>query len=360
MTHMTNQDNSKVRWYKGSDPLFQISGFAWFERDRVFRRLPINPPAMLPPRVDELSDCTSGGQLRFKTNARTLKIKVELSGPASMGHMTALGQCGFDLYIGELGNQQYLSSAIPPLNEVNYESVFWDFSNVSMADEFREVTINFPLYQGVKDIQIGTDWQASIEAPSSYASEKRIIFYGTSILQGGCASRPGMSYTNILSRRFPIEFINLGFSGNGKGEEEVALTIREIERQACFVVDYEANVSPQEYEATLEPFLKLYREYHQELPIIVISRINYSRDIFPERYAESVRRRNHAKTVVEKRRENGDTNISFIDGANLLGRNWAECTVDGTHPNDLGFMHMALALEDPIAEVLTTAGIRLN
>lgn len=306
----------------------------------------------LPIRVEELANCTSGGQIRFKTNARKLLIHVTLSGPADMSHMTALGQCGFDVYIGKPDQLNYLASAIPPLQETVFERTLWDFTDTSMEERLKEAVVNFPLYQGVEEVWIGTDKEALMEAPTPYISDKRVIFYGTSILQGGCASRPGMSYTNILSRRIPLEFINLGFSGSGKGEQEVALSIRGIERPGCLVIDYEANVTPDEYEATLLPFIQLYREHFPFIPILVVSRINYTRDINPQLAKESKRRRKHAEEVVDQLKKKGDHYIDYTDGSKLLGDDWHECTVDGIHPTDLGFMKMADSLEKPILKSL--------
>ncbi|RDW20662.1 SGNH/GDSL hydrolase family protein [Oceanobacillus chungangensis] len=346
---------NQLTWYSPKEYPFQINGFAWFKQENMYRRLPKQLVPGFPSRVNELANNTSGGQIRFKTNAVKLSIKAELSEPATMGHMTAVGQCGFDLYIGEPGKQQYFSSAIPPIQETSYESILWDFTGE--PNQLREVTINFPLYQGVSKVLIGVDPDASIELPTPYDSKKRVLFYGTSITQGGCASRPGMSYTNILSRRFHLEHINLGFSGSGKGEKDVVLTIREIENPACFVIDYEANVTPEEYDATLVPFIQLFREYHPFVPIIVISRIYHAQNIIPKLNNDFMKRRNHSESTVEELKRNGDDRIMFVDGSTLLGERWHECTVDGSHPNDLGFMNMANGLEIPLRSSLKMAGV---
>ncbi|PAV31225.1 hypothetical protein CIL05_00785 [Virgibacillus profundi] len=348
------QEN-QINWCDPKEYPFDLTGFAWFQKEKIYRRFPKQPVAKLPDRVNELADCTSGGQIRFKTNTRKLEIKVTLSGEANMGHMSALGQCGFDVYVGEPGKQQYLSSAIPPLNEKIYESTLWHFG--SKLDELLEVTINFPLYQGVEEVLVGIDPDAVIQQPKPYQTEKRAIFYGTSITQGGCASRPGMSYTNILSRRFPLEFINLGFSGSGKGEKEVALSAREIERPGCFVIDYEGNVNADQYNATLLPFIELYREWHPFVPIIVMSRIRYAKHLNDEQGKDYERRREISRSTVAELQRKGDKYISFLDGSQLLGENWHECTVDGVHPNDLGFMKMADGIEDVLRTSLEKGGV---
>lgn len=337
----------EIRWYDPKEKPFRISGFAWFGEEERYRRLPDKTGYDIPIRVDELATNTSGGQISFRTNATKLALKVKLADAAALGHMAASGQCGFDVYVGEPGKQMYYATACPSLLDHSYEKTIWDFNSSSQhsSEQQSEVTLNFPLYQGVEEVLIGTNPEAIIEQPTPYLSDKRVIFYGTSITQGACASRPGMSYTNILSRRFNLEFINLGFSGSGKGEHGVALTLREIERPACFVLDYEANVTYKEYQDTLTPFIECYREYHPLVPIIILSRIPFVQDKAIGEYEDYQKRREHAKFTVEKLEQQGDKNISFIDGSTLLGELWHECTVDGIHPNDLGFMEMANRLE---------------
>lgn len=341
-----NEERSEIQWHSPKDKPFRISGFPWFDKDKRYRRLPVQSEYSIPARVDELAENTSGGQISFRTNASVLKIRVRLADSANLGHMAASGQCGFDVYLGGPGHKIYYATAFPSLFEKSYERIIWDFtSSCHPLTELREVTMNFPLYQGVEEVLIGTDPSAVIEAPSPYTSDKKVIFYGTSITQGACASRPGMSYTNILSRRFQLEFINLGFSGSGKGESGVALTIREIERPACLVLDYEANVTYQEYKDTLIPFIETYREYHPHVPIIVMSRIPFVQDKAIGEYEDYKNRQEYSRSTAEKLKQQGDKNISFIDGSALLGTLWHECTVDGIHPNDLGFMEMANRLE---------------
>lgn len=350
-----NNQKNDMKWHDPKEFPFQLNGFAWLETDKIYRRFPVNPIKKLPTRVDELANSTSGGQIRFKTDANKLAIKVKLSGPADMSHMTAVGQCGFDVYLKEGGKHRYISTAIPPLNVTNYESVLWDF--ISTSNHLREATINFPLYQGVEEVLIGTEASAVVHPPTPYISDKRVIFYGSSITQGACASRPGMSYTNILSRRFNLEFINLGFSGSGKGEREVALSIREIERPGCLVLDFEANSTVEQYKTRLLPFIKLFREYHPTVPIIVASRIPYAKFFNEDQNQSFLRKRNISISSVAKLQQEGDERITFLDGSLLLGEGWHECTVDGVHPNEYGFMKMADGFESILRSSLKSAGI---
>jgi hypothetical protein len=342
-------DNDFI-WHTPLEQPFQVAGFGWLREEGRYRRLPAKPSRILPEAVDILANCTAGGQIRFATDAASLSVKVKLTGAANMYHMPATGQCGFDCYIGGPGEQVYYSTTAYDHKLTEYESVI--FTN--MERENRVITLNFPLYQGVKEIWVGLDREAQIALPPAYDSTKKIIVYGTSITQGGCASRPGMAYSNILSRRINMEFLNLGFSGNGKGEPELAHILAEVPDPACLILDYEANcVSTELLQKTLPDFISIYREKHPLTPILVISRITHAKEKFHSQMAlERAERKQIQIRTVEQRRELDDANIYFCDGSTLLGKDAHECTVDGSHPTDLGFLLMADGLTPILQRIL--------
>ncbi len=333
-----------LRWHFPYQEPFALAGFAWFALERCYRRLPRNANHPLPPMVDMLANHTAGGQIRVQTDSTRLAIRVRLAGRADMDHMPATGQCGFDLYVGPPGAQRYLATTRADCRRRSkYEFLLLHTPERSL----RNFTINFPLYQGVKEVSIGLDDDALLAPPLPYAQPGRIVAYGTSITQGGCASRPGSAYTNILSRRLQREFINLGFSGNGRGEPELAELMAEIADPACYLLDYEANCEDSAHlQRTLPPFIDILRSAHPATPILVLSRIPFANDLLHTDWLQTrVRNRDYQRELVETRRRQGDANIFFADGANLLGEDADECTVDGVHPSDLGFMRMADALE---------------
>ncbi|WP_238392475.1 SGNH/GDSL hydrolase family protein [Paenibacillus antri] len=340
-----------LRWLTPVDEArVRVDGFAWFERDRLFRRLPVRPEQPISAAVDKLADHTAGGQLRFRTDSSRLRIRVRLAGPATMDHMPATGQCGFDCYIEREGRLRFYRTARFDPGQDRYECGFYD----GWTGGMREIVLYFPLYQGVKEIVLGLDSDASVQVPQSFPDERRIIFYGTSITQGGCANRPGMAYPNILSRRFPLEIINLGFSGNGRGEPEMASLIAEIERPACLVVDYDANCpSAEEMARTLPEFIRTYRRRHPDVPILVLSKPCYAEEAFHEELREKCLAKRQAQAeIVDRLRLAGDRRIFFQDGGALFGSDFADGTVDGVHPTDQGFARIADRLTPILAELI--------
>lgn len=333
-------------WISPRQEPLVINGFPWLDRDGVYRRLPLHPDWPLPEAVDRLADSTAGGQIRFRTDSCALAVRVELAGPPNMDHMPATGQCGFDAYLGEPGSQRYWLTARPRLGETHYEVM------IGRAEEraMREVTLNFPLYQGVVDVQIGLDADATLAAPTPHQLG-RVVVYGTSITQGGCASRPGMAYPAILGRRIPAEFINLGFSGNGKGEADVARTIAQIDDVACFVLDYHANVNdPDLLRSTLTDFIPILRERHPDAAILVLPRPVWAGEfVSPSTAARREACRDALAEVVAQVRAAGDTAVEFLDVTDV---DITEGTVDGAHPTDLGFLQQADALEPTLRRLL--------
>jgi len=307
------------------------------------------PAEALPAAVDWLANCPAGGQVAFQSDSRHVAVRVKLAGVANMNHMPATGQCGFDLYIGSPSLMRFHNVTKYDHRLAAYEVLLFDHPDAEM----RTFTLNFPLYQGVEELQIGLDPDAQIQATPPYSINGRIVYYGTSITQGGCASRPGMAHTNILSRALNAEVVNLGFSGSGKGEPEVCQTFAQITDPRLFVLHYESNVDLERLRTTLPENIRILRNQHRDVPILVVSRIRFARDIT---HAESRRSRERAREMqadlVEKARTAGDPFIFFLDGSTLLGEDFDECTVDGVHPTDMGFMRIAKGLEPAIRRIL--------
>jgi lysophospholipase L1-like esterase len=300
--------------------------------------------------VDYFANCTSGGQIRFRSNTTQLAIRVKLGGLADLNHMPATSQCGFDCYIEIAGAHQFHSTTRYDHTQTEYEIVFFK----QMDRQWRSVTLYFPLYQRVDEVLIGLDPEAEIGRSAEYRTNQRVLVYGTSITQGASASRPGMSYPNILSRRIPLEFINLGFSASGRGEPEVAEIISHIPNPACLILDYEANCpTPEHMARTLPEFISIFRKAHPNVPILVLSKIRYARERFnEEELGKRLRMLEIQMGYVESRHRHGDEQIHFLDGTDFLGEDFSECTVDGVHPNDMGFMRIANAIYPTVVRLL--------
>ncbi len=199
---------------------------------------------------------------------------------------------------------------------------------------------------------VGIEAQSRIRTPKPFSRPGKIVIYGTSITQGGCVARPGMAYSNILSRKLDVAFVNLGFSGNGRGEPALAHLINQISGTSLIILDYEANANKTIIN-TLGPFVNILREKHPDTPILIMSKIRYaSAPLGSPADKELMSRRDFQRNLVDERRISGDKNIYFLDGSEILGDDYDECTVDGSHPTDLGSARIADALLPAIEEIL--------
>lgn len=323
---------------------FALNGLAWYDRDRVFCRLPQDSLEGLSAGVRGLAWHTAGAQVRFRSNSKKLALKVQLLSPSNMSHMPATGQSGFDLYLGVGKDKFFIKTAVPPVNVDNYEVLLFDHPE---AIE-REFTLNFPLYNGVKKVEVGILPGAQIASPTPFSIALPVLFYGSSITQGGCASRPGNCYCQILSRHLDFECLNLGFSGSARGELPMAEIISSLDL-AAFVLDYDHNAPNVEHlQKTHEAFFLHIREKRPDLPIVLVSKPDF--DLQRE---NSIQRRAIIRTTYENALSRGEQKVYFVDGETLFGKTDRDaCTVDGCHPNDLGFMRMAEASQPALAAAL--------
>ena len=340
-------DDDGLVYRNCTDEPFTLYGFSSPRETGRFTRLPLSFLDCEDVSIVErrLMLHTSGGRVRFRTNSKTIAIRTELGDSGVMYHMPATGSHGFDLYAapadnpGELAFKKVLASSGKSYN------VFHEFDN----RQLREITINFPMYNGVNSLYIGLENDCVLEKPVPYSIEKPVVYYGSSISQGGCASRPGTNYPALLSRWLDTDFINLGFSGNDKGEAALAHHIATLD-MSVFVYAYGHNTpSIEHYENTYYPFYEIVREKHPDLPIIFMSppicpQLKNDRQI--ERYTKI---NGIVIDAYEKSKKRGD-NVYFIDGFKLLEN--PESTVDTTHPTDLGFYEMATKIYPILKEIL--------
>ncbi len=330
-----------LKYHNAMSSPMQIFGLAWFEDNKEYIRIPTKLFDKFSEGVCTLATNTSGVNVRFKTNSSVIAIKATLLNDTAMNHMTRVGSAGFDVYV----NGEFKGIAVS-----SDESKYIDCTPASnLGNEEKEITINFPLYNGVEDLFIGLDNGSTLSSPIPYKSDKPIVFYGSSITQGGCASRPGNSYTTMISRHLDIPVINLGFSGNAKGEPQMAELISQID-MCCFVYDYDHNSpSPEHLKQTHQPFFEIIRKSHPDIPIVIISKADHCDDI------KNIKRKDIIYDTYKNAVSSGDNNVYFIDGKEIYtDENSDACTVDGCHPNDLGFYRMYKAICPVIESALNS------
>ncbi|MBQ9358133.1 MAG: hypothetical protein IJT95_01170, partial [Abditibacteriota bacterium] len=286
-----------------------------------YHRMPLEVARAASEDVVSMCRQTAGGRVRFRTDSPFVAIHAELWHNYQYSNLNHISAAGFGIYSGE-AEESYTGLAFGlPDNDTGGD---WQ---VPLPGDARNVTVYMPLYGGVRALYIGVKRGSMVTEAPAYRCGVPAVFYGSSITQGGCASRPGNSYQAILSRALDLDYINLGFSGSGRGEACVAEYIAALDMSA-FVLDYDHNAhTPEHLRATHYPFYETVRRKHPDIPIVMASR-PVIRPTEEEKERISI-----IRDSLERARQNGDGNVYFVDGSRFMTGYAADCwSVDGTHP----------------------------
>ena len=344
-----------IAWHLPYEKPMKLLGFPWFDKYHLYHRLPEEWPdevtqfpngqkKTIPYKqcgAFTLSPHTAGGQVRFRTDSGSFQLKGTLRATGGMDHMAFTGSAGFDLYLKCDGVWKCFGVTRTDHSVLDFSAEIVN----GVRREMRDVIIDFPLYNGVNSLAIGLDEDAAIEEPTPFSGGATIVWYGTSIQQGGCASRPGMAASNIVSRLLDRQVINLGFSGNGKGEPEIAQMMASIPDVGMYIIDYTWNVDNEWLKATLPSLLDIIREKRPDVPILLMGPTP-GRHNFQELDNDWLRKQNLTmRDEAIRRIKAGDARISYFDALeNSLGDDFWECAVDGVHLTDMGFYRLSQAL----------------
>ena len=307
---------------------FTICGV--FREGDHYVRIPNAVAETVSENVAHLNQYTAGGRIRFVTDSKRIAIHAVCYNRLPSPHMAFTGTSGFDIYAHTNDNWQYFGSYKPPVDcEGVYEGV------VSLPLEGKHtLQVNMPLYNGVYKVYIGIEKGAALEAAAPLL-QPPVVYYGSSITQGACASRPSNCYQAMLHRHFMTDYLNLGFSGNARAEVEIMEYIAGLD-MSMFVYDYDHNApNAAHLQATHERGYRIIREKHPELPILMMSRPKYHLS------QTELERNAIIRATYEKALAEGDKHVYYIDGRDLLLPYAREHSlVDGAHPSDVGFLGM--------------------
>jgi len=334
-----------IRYHDGQ--LFDIIGKYHDEKNYV--RFPQRFKNTLRDKVWSLAQNSAGIGIRFRTNATTIRVRWTLKNDAHLRHMPDTGVKGVDLYAFNGQAWQYVLTGFPSEKNNEY-TLLADGDGVA-----REFLLNLPLYDGVESVEIGVNASAEITKAQTklLLDHKPVVYYGTSIAQGGCASRPGLAFTSIMAREMNVPFINLAFSGNGTMETSVGEGMIEIDA-ALYVIDCNPNTAAELIYDRALALVQQLRKARPDIPILLVG--NYLSDKGHFSPADGVHTRVKSKQGELKRafddlRKMGIVKLHYRTGDGLIGYD-GEGTVDGVHPNDLGMMRIAEALLPTIKELL--------
>lgn len=327
---------------------FTVEGRGFKDTKGKWDRLPARADATatpanrwtVPPAVWTLSKNTAGVAVRFVTDAK--EIHADWDAGEGMWHMPPSGMSGLDAYARtDEGTWKYVGTGRPKKTRTQHRMIG------SRPGVETEYMVFLPLYNGVSDLKFGFPEGATVKpGPARPAGQKPIVFYGTSITQGGCASRSGMGHCAILTRKLDREIINLGFSGSGKMEPALAELITEIDA-AVYVLETLPNMTIEMVETRVEPFVRRLRQDHPRTPILLVE--NYV-------MSDKAEQNKALRRIYEGLVSDGVTGLHYLRSKNVLHDDGEEGTVDGVHPTDLGFVRLANQFEPVLREILEKSG----
>ena len=339
-----NFSEDDVDWYDVKE--FGVEGKGWSETKKYFDRLPAKAEGFVRDQVWNLSRDSAGMCFRFVSDSPNIYVRYELSRESlSMTHMAATGHSGVDLYAQDgMGIDRWVAVVRPGKQKMDTTLA------KDLAPGSRRYTLYLPLRNGVESLEIGVVRGQSFTALSP-RNEKPIVFYGTSIMHGACASRPGMAFPSILGRRLRRPIINLGFAGNGRMEIEVGSLLVEL-NPCVFVIDCLPNMNESTVSQRAVPLVKKIRETHEKTPILLVEDRSFtSTRFFPARKQRHQKNRIALKNAFKELQNLRIKNIFYLDGDNLLGQD-GEAATDGSHPSDLGMVRYADAYEPALRAIL--------
>jgi lysophospholipase L1-like esterase len=343
---------SSIKWWNPANSKYSvIEGQAWPDRIKSrYDRLPKEAEKTVRKEVWDLSENSAGLVIRFRTNSDRIIVHYAVKEAFAMPHLPATGRSGVDLYAKNSDGEWLWCGA-----KYSFEdTVKYDYLNIDPSDRYhnsgREYRLYLPLYNTVKWLEIGTR-QGSLFEALPVRLEKPIVVYGTSIAQGGCASRPGMAWSSILERKLDRPVINLGFSGNGRLEKEVIDLIAEIDAK-IYVLDCLPNLGPnEELKQLIVKSVKRLKEKHPSVPVLLVDHAGYGGEKTVKENNTRVSGLNEInRQAFAMMKEEGIGQIYLLPREEI-GLDF-DSFVDGVHPTDLGMQQYALAYEKCIRKIL--------
>lgn len=334
-----------ITWHDATE--LTVEGRGWTDTASYYNRFPARAKAWANATLWSLAGDSAGMAVRFVSDAAEIHARWKLvNSDLAMNHMPATGVSGVDLYVRLNGEWRWLAVG-KPIGQENDETLI---SNLPAGK--KEFALYLPLYNGVTSVEVGVPEGSTIEsAPPRPKGIKPVVFYGTSITQGGCASRPGMAYPALIGRRLDVATINLGFSGSGRGEHEVSDLLAELD-PSVYVIDAMPNMDPGTVDERIRYMLKVIHAKRPDTPLIIVEHAIFTSAYNAAKGPKASESWNRIlRQIYKDNAKDWNGRLHYVKCDKLMGSD-GEATVDGVHPTDVGFLRMADVLTPAVKKAL--------
>lgn len=338
-----------IVWRKATDDAFDLRGVFYDEEAGCYYRMKREIADQVSPGVKVLARCTVGGRIRFKTNSPYITTRVKSVKLNMSWNYSLFARCGLCVYVNGIFDG-FFRAGFKQWENAENDIMYYDGIYRTREKGVYDVEIYMPNYsEKIYEVEIGLKEGCELYPARPYTYDKPVVFYGTSMTQGACVSRAGNDYISLLCRWCDTDFVNLGFSGNGKGEPIMADYLADLD-PSIFVLDYDGNVPTVEaLEQSHMPMYRKIRAKHPTTPIVLITMpaLECNTHMFVQQKRDLIY--NNYLTM----KAEGDENVYFVDGKTLLGEEDLETGfTDLLHPNDLGYYRIAKSLQPLFTELL--------
>lgn len=363
-------------WFNANKKPFDVRGVFYSQKDNCYMRFPVEDAEKIGLGYMVYADSSAGGRIRFTTSSPKIAVKVVarvaegvVSSSSSITNLYGVSVYSNGKFIGKLAPElKEILSAIgdtPFTYFAGAETAYTrmqDFRDgkfkVEFAGEFSfekhtdlkppyDVTLYLPLYGGAREVLIGVQQDFSVSQPPKYKHDNYMCFYGSSITHGGCATRPGNDYVNLLSQMLDSDVYNVGVTGSARGGKAIEEYLAKL-NPSVYVLDYDHNAPDTNHlQKTHYSLYKAIRQARPNTPIVCVSKV--ATDYYLQDFEDRIK---VIKGTVDKAKAEGDNNVYFIDGSKIFPALSGNCTIDGCHPNDRGFQLMANAFYPLLKEIL--------
>jgi hypothetical protein len=342
-----------LKWHNPMDEQFQtVDGRCWDrEIGKCYHRLPERAKPLVRNYLWNTAVQSAGLSIAFRTTSPTIEVRYTVTDEIGKWGMAATGASGVDLYALDVNGEMRWCAA-----NFNFgDTISFKYNNINyVGDPLQgyEFRLYLPLYNQVTSLEIGTDENKTFSfVPVS--TERPIVVYGTSIAQGACVSRPGMSWTNIVERESGHRVVNLGLAGQGQLDAAMFDLLSEIDAE-LYVIDCMPNMNGELinkiYQRVMDG-VRILRKSRPDTPVLLVEHSGYVNE-GTSAVAECSYRSSNAELLRAYKAliADGIGKLYYLthDEIGLA----MDDMVEGVHPNEMGMRKYADAYLNKIRKIM--------